>query len=140
MCSNLSQTVQSQSKHQKGSQVNLSHKLAVLVPFRDRFNELMKFAPYINKFLNHQSVNHQIYILNQIDNYRFNRASLINVGFKYAKNECDYMAMHDVDLFPLNNQLMYSYPKTGVFHVSSPSLHPKYDYPTFVGGILLVKR
>lgn len=117
-----------------------THKLAVLVPFRDRFNELLEFAPHITNFLELQSVNHQIYVLNQVDHYRFNRASLINVGFKYARNECDYVAMHDVDLLPLNKQLKYFYPSVGVLHVSSPSLHPKYHYPTFVGGILLIKR
>lgn len=94
----------------------------------------------MTRFLRQQSINHEIYILNQVDGYRFNRASLINVGFQFTKNECDYIAMHDVDLLPLNNQLRYDYPRNGVFHISSPSLHPKYDYPTFVGGILLVKR
>lgn len=116
------------------------HKLAVLVPFRDRFNELMEFIPYMTRFLKQQSIEHQIFVLNQIDHFRFNRASLINVGFKYAKIECDYLAMHDVDLLPLNSQLKYSYPRTGVYHISSPDLHPRYHYPTFVGGILLIKR
>ncbi|KAK6622496.1 hypothetical protein RUM44_002308 [Polyplax serrata] len=120
--------------------ITFNHKLALLVPFRDRFNELLKFAPHMTRFLRQQSINHEIYILNQVDGYRFNRASLINVGFQFTKNECDYIAMHDVDLLPLNNQLRYDYPRNGVFHISSPSLHPKYDYPTFVGGILLVKR
>ena len=48
--------------------------------------------------------------------------------------------MHDVDLLPLNEGLHYGYPKQGPFHVSSPELHPKYHYKTFVGGILLVKN
>ncbi|XP_046668700.1 beta-1,4-galactosyltransferase 7 isoform X2 [Homalodisca vitripennis] len=48
--------------------------------------------------------------------------------------------MHDVDLLPLNPGLSYSYPSVGLFHVASPELHPRYHYPTFVGGILLVKR
>lgn len=48
--------------------------------------------------------------------------------------------MHDVDLLPLNKNLKYNYPDLGPFHVASPELHPKYHYPTFVGGILLVKK
>lgn len=48
--------------------------------------------------------------------------------------------MHDVDLLPINEQLLYDYPEHGPFHVASPDLHPKYHYQTFVGGILLVKR
>ena len=70
--------------------------------------------------------------------FRFNRASLINVGFLVARNEsCDYIAMHDVDLLPLNEDLNYGFPEFGPFHLSGPKLHPKYHYKTFVGGILL---
>lgn len=115
-------------------------KLAILVPFRDRFDELLQFAPHMTKFLAHQNVPHHIFVLNQVDRYRFNRASLINVGFLYTKNDYDYIAMHDVDLLPLNDRLHYEYPNDGPFHVAAPDLHPKYHYKTFVGGILLVKR
>lgn len=115
-------------------------RLAILVPFRDRFDELLKFAPHINFFLNHQNIPHHIFILNQNDKYRFNRASLINVGFLYTKNEFDYIAMHDVDLLPLNNNLKYEFPKEGPLHIASPDFHPKYHYATFVGGILLIRR
>ena len=48
--------------------------------------------------------------------------------------------MHDVDLLPTNPALQYKYPETNAFHVSSHELHPKYDYPTFIGGILLISR
>ncbi|KAK6178031.1 hypothetical protein SNE40_012870 [Patella caerulea] len=126
------------NKHEYESRAN-GHKLAVLVPFRDRFEELMDFVPHMTKFLNAQKVRHKIFAINQIDNYRFNRASLINIGFLESKSECDYIAMHDVDLLPLNSALNYSYPENGAFHVAAPELHPLYHYKKFVGGILLVK-
>ncbi|KAF2905097.1 hypothetical protein ILUMI_01081 [Ignelater luminosus] len=116
------------------------YKLAVLVPFRDRFEELLIFAPYIHNFLNAQHINHNIFILNQVDRYRFNRASLINVGYLYTRSNYDYIAMHDVDLLPLNKNLSYAYPKRQPFHVAAPNLHPRYHYEKFVGGILLVNR
>ena len=47
-----------------------SHKLCILVPFRDRFEELLEFAPYISSFLTDQNVDHEIYILNQADKLR----------------------------------------------------------------------
>lgn len=75
-----------------------------------------------------------------MDKYRFNRASLINVGFLKIEKAFDYIAMHDVDLLPMNNQLSYAYPNTGPHHISSPDLHPRYHYFTFIGGILLIKR
>lgn len=116
------------------------HKLAVIVPFRDRFEELLEFAPHMHKFLNRQRVRHQIWVINQVDGHRFNRASLLNIGFLLSRGDCDYIAMHDVDLLPLNDNLSYAYPADGPFHVSGPEIHPLYHYKTFVGGILLLSN
>ena len=46
------------------------HKLAILVPFRDRFEELMDFVPYLSEFLLRQGKPYKLVILNQVDNYR----------------------------------------------------------------------
>lgn len=72
---------------------------------------------------------------------RFNRASLINIGYIVSKKDCDYVAMHDVDLLPRNNDLSYRFDvvKDGPHHLASPELHPNYHYPKFVGGILLMQ-
>lgn len=115
------------------------HKLGVIVPYRERFEELLEFVPHMSKYLAEKNIWYQIYVINQVDEYRFNRASLINIGYLTAISEsCDYIAMHDVDLLPLNKDLNYSYPASGPFHVSAPSLHPKYHYPKFIGGIFLM--
>lgn len=116
------------------------HRLAVLVPFRDRFEELLIFVPHIHQFLDKQNIDYHIFVLNQMDRFRFNRASLINVGFLQTEKTFDYIAMHDVDLLPMNDQLSYAYPSAGPHHISSPELHPRYHYLTFIGGILLIKR
>ena len=71
---------------------------------------------------------------------RFNRAALLNIGFLLSRNESDYMVMHDIDLLPLNDLLLYSYPSQGPYHISSPELHPLYHYKTFVGGVLSLTR
>ena len=57
-----------------------------------------------------------------------------------SRSRCDHMVMHDVDLLPVNDDLKYSYPSAGPYHISSPSLHPLYHYKTFVGGILSLTR
>jgi len=124
------------------------HFLCILIPFRDRFEELNEFVPTISEFLNHQSIAHAIFVINQVDTLRFNRATLINVGFeqseetlrKFNSPNCDYVALHDVDLVPMNPNLPYAYPDKGPFHIAAPGLHPKYDYPSFLGGILLITR
>ncbi|XP_043925373.1 beta-1,4-galactosyltransferase 7 isoform X2 [Protopterus annectens] len=117
-----------------------AHKLAVVVPFRERFEELQEFVPYIHSFLNRKKIRHRIVVINQVDHYRFNRASLINIGFLESGNDTDYVAMHDVDLLPLNEELDYGFPEQGPFHVASPELHPLYHYKTYVGGILLLTK
>jgi hypothetical protein len=67
--------------------------------------------------------------MNQIDAYRFNRASLINVGWYEAqKVGCDYIVMHDVDLLPQNDELRYAYPLAGPVHIASPEYHPRSVY------------
>lgn len=124
---------------EQSSMFSSPHRLAVIVPYRDRFEELRLFVPHIHKYLKEKGIDHQIYIINQADKHRFNRASLVNVGFLVARNESfDYIAMHDVDLLPLNKDLDYGFPDNGPFHVAAPHLHPKYHYPKFVGGILLL--
>jgi len=126
----------------KANQGQGLHKLCVLVPFRDRFEELTDFVPRITAFLESQQVFHpDILVINQVDNFRFNRASLLNAGFLESQKHsdpCDYVALHDVDLVPKNTRIKYEYPESGPLHLAAPGLHPKYDYPDFLGGILLL--
>uniref|UniRef100_A0A182T624 Beta-1,4-galactosyltransferase 7 n=1 Tax=Anopheles maculatus TaxID=74869 RepID=A0A182T624_9DIPT len=103
------------------------------------FDELLQFAPHIAAFLNKQGVPFHIFVVNQNDRFRFNRASLINVGFLQARDSYDYFAMHDVDLLPLNDNLRYEFPEQGPLHISGPKFHPLYHYPDFIGGILLLR-
>lgn len=152
MCSNVPKSNLLSSPNKINRSVQVNHHLAVIVPFRDRFDELVKFVPHMHHFLNNQSISNEIFIVNQvksahtgyligcfsliiffftfqIDGHRFNRASLINIGFLHASNRSnfDYMVMHDVDLLPLNPQLYYGYPGDGnALHIASPQLHPKY--------------
>ena len=46
------------------------HRMAVVVPFRDRFDELLEFAPRLHRFLCTQRVRHQIFVINQADHFR----------------------------------------------------------------------
>uniref|UniRef100_A0AC35TSC8 Beta-1,4-galactosyltransferase 7 n=1 Tax=Rhabditophanes sp. KR3021 TaxID=114890 RepID=A0AC35TSC8_9BILA len=119
-----------------------THKLCVIVPYRDRYQELTEFVPHISEFLDKQKVVHSILVMNQTDQFRFNRASMINVGYKESDRlRCDYMVMHDVDLLPLNQNLSYTFPGNGsVKHISAGPYHPikRYDYKKFIGGVLML--
>lgn len=47
-----------------------SHKLAVIIPFRERFEELLIFVPYMHAFLNKKKIRHKILVINQVDHLR----------------------------------------------------------------------
>lgn len=46
------------------------HKIAVIVPFRERFEELLIFVPYMHAFLNKKKIRHKILVINQVDHLR----------------------------------------------------------------------
>ena len=43
-----------------------AHRLAVLIPFRNTFDELQQFVPYMSQFLTNQSVPHEFFVINQV--------------------------------------------------------------------------
>ena len=61
-----------------------NHRMAVIVPFRNRFEELQEFVPYMKTFLRNQSVPNDIYIVNQVKSQPFSckNGSLISTVFR----------------------------------------------------------
>ena len=43
------------------------HHLAIIIPFRDVWHELMTFVPHMHQFLNKQQIKHTLYAINQVD-------------------------------------------------------------------------
>ena len=58
------------SKQHEELAVGGGHQLAVIVPFRNRYEEMMEFVPHIHGFLERQNVKHKIWIINQADTHR----------------------------------------------------------------------
>lgn len=85
------------------------HRLGVIVPYRNRPEQLNYFKMIMSHYLQMKKIDHQIFIIEQDEAKQFNRGSLLNVGFKYAlKNRCDYVVFHDVDMLPLDVDYSYS--------------------------------
>jgi hypothetical protein len=85
------------------------HKLGVIVPYRNRFEQLVLFKEKIVQYLNNQKINFEIIVIEQDDAKLFNRGMLLNIGFKHAKEKgCDYVVFHDVDMLPINVDYSYS--------------------------------
>ena len=37
-------------------------------------------------------------------------------------------------------ELSYGYPDSGPYHLAAPHLHPRYHFPDFIGGVMLITR
>lgn len=84
------------------------NKLGVIVPYRDRPEHLSKFKEYIDNYLKEKSVNYTLIVSEQKFRGPFNRGKLLNAGFLQSKKlGCNYIALHDVDLLPVDADYTY---------------------------------
>jgi hypothetical protein len=88
------------------------HKVAIIIPYRDRFEHLIILLYYLHSILQRQELDYKIYVSEQIGNGTYNKGVLMNSAFIYASNEYDFQCFvfHDVDLIPEDDRNMYSCP------------------------------
>ncbi|KAM8927027.1 beta-1,4-galactosyltransferase 3-like [Pelodytes ibericus] len=115
-----------------------NHKTAVIIPHRNREQHLKYLLYYLHPFLQRQQLNYGIYIIHQAGNYTFNRAKLLNVGFKEAMKDEDWdcMFFHDVDLIPEDDRNLYTcdkYPKHA--SIAMDKFGYKLPYKSYFGGV-----
>ena len=107
------------------------HRLGIIVPYRDRWEQLEKFITVLKRYLVEKGIDYKIIIVEQDNASSFNRGMLCNIGFKEAmKNRCDYVVFHDVDMIP--KQVDYSYSDVPV-HLATDNL----PFDTYFGGMTL---
>ena len=86
-------------------------RVTMVVPFRDREEQLAVFLPYMHNFLQRQGLNYTIVVVNQLSKSKFNRAKLLNIGYDQVMRrcpECSCFIFHDVDLIPINSENLYA--------------------------------
>nr|XP_054358836.1 beta-1,4-galactosyltransferase 1 isoform X2 [Pongo pygmaeus] len=85
------------------------HKVAIIIPFRNRQEHLKYWLYYLHPVLQRQQLDYGIYVINQAGDTMFNRAKLLNVGFQEALKDYDYtcFVFSDVDLIPMNDHNAY---------------------------------
>jgi len=114
------------------------HKVAVIVPYRDREEHLKTFILNIHRFLQRQQNEYGIYIVEQSGNGPFNRAMLMNVGAAEALKQNDYQCFifHDVDLLPEDDRNLYTCPiQPRHMSVSVDSFMYRLPYDDIFGGV-----
>ncbi|XP_048729804.2 beta-1,4-galactosyltransferase 1-like isoform X3 [Ostrea edulis] len=85
------------------------HKVAVLIPYRNRQEHLNILLYVLHPMLQRQLLDYGIFIVEQSNGTLFNRGLLFNIGYVEALKVDDYscFVFHDVDLVPENDKILY---------------------------------
>ena len=131
------------------SQCRARHNVAIVIPYKERLDNLNTFLFNMHPFMQRQELAYQFFVVEQINNQPFNKGIIMNAGFKeivmlnrlrrefknFVEFEC--VIFHDVDLLPTNDLNLYSCPQKPR-HLSI--LVDNFDYlklyPILVGGVI----
>ncbi|XP_050739080.1 beta-1,4-N-acetylgalactosaminyltransferase bre-4-like [Eriocheir sinensis] len=114
------------------------HKVAIIIPYRDRRSHLAALVHHLHPFLQRQLIEYNIYVVEQAGNGPFNRGMLMNVGFTEAVKEFPYdcILLHDVDLVPEDDRNLYTCPQPPRHMSASISSHNyRLLYQSYFGGV-----
>ena len=112
------------------------HKLGIIIPYRDRANQLFEFKKEIS---NHIDFDYELIVVEQLGDQDFNRGKLLNIGFVKAEElGCDYVVFHDVDMIPVD--VDYSYvdkPTHLITDLDLPDGVSRTLFDEYFGGVTL---
>jgi len=105
-------------------------KVAIIIPYRNRFEQLKIFLRHMHPFLQRQQFYYRIFVVEQLFDDPFNRAGLFNIGYTEALkiDEFDCFVFTDVDLVPEDDRNYYGCP-TSPRHMSVAIDKYKYKLP-----------
>lgn len=116
-------------------------RVAIVVPYRDRENMLGPFLNHMHPFLQRQKLNYTIYIVEQTAEKSFNKAMMLNIGYKHAQAQgpWDCYVFHDIDCIPEDDRNLY-YCSTQPRHlaVSPDKFYYSLLYSSCFGGACLM--
>ncbi|XP_041824314.1 beta-1,4-galactosyltransferase 1-like [Melanotaenia boesemani] len=114
------------------------HKVAVIIPFRNRHEHLKHWLYYLHPILKRQQLDYGVYVINQDGEGVFNRAKLMNVGYLEALKENDYecFVFSDVDLVPMDDRNLYKcFDNPRHLAVAMDKFNFHLPYNTYFGGV-----
>jgi hypothetical protein len=113
-----------------------SKKLGIVVPYRNRYDQLEEFKREMKKYMNRKNIPYEIFIIEQDDAKLFNRGMLLNIGYTYAKKEnCDYVVFHDIDMLPF--RVDYSYSEIPVHMATRFRNFDRTIFDEYFGGVTM---
>ncbi|XP_018495191.1 beta-1,4-galactosyltransferase 2-like [Galendromus occidentalis] len=118
------------------------HRVAIVIPFRDRAEHLSLLLQHLHPILQRQLLDYKVFVVEQFGNDTFNKGVLLNAGAREALQDSkDYecLVFHDVDLIPEDDRNLYSCP-TLPRHMSVAVDKFNYTLPyvQLVGGVFSV--
>jgi hypothetical protein len=115
------------------------HKVAIIVPYRDRQTHLTILLSHLHPMLRRQQLDYRIYVVEQYGDHTFNKARIMNIAFVEALKQYNFQCFvfHDVDLVPEDDRNMYSCPtQPRHMSVAIDEMGYKLAYQELVGGVL----
>ncbi|XP_049539549.1 beta-1,4-N-acetylgalactosaminyltransferase bre-4-like, partial [Anopheles darlingi] len=114
------------------------NRVAIIVPYRNREQQLPIFLKNLHQFLMKQQLDYGIYIVEQTPGLSFNRAALMNIGFTEAMKQRNWgcLIFHDIDLLPMDDRNLYTCTdQPRHMSVGMSTFDFKLPYETFFGGV-----
>ena len=105
------------------------NRIAIVLPYRDRLENLNQWLFNMNPFLQRQKLDYSIFVVEQMYDHPFNKGILMNAAFKEImlgnlSKKFDCIFYHDVDMIPTGN-IYFSF--FFVFLFYSTGLRPCFD-------------
>ncbi|VDN03776.1 unnamed protein product [Thelazia callipaeda] len=116
------------------------HKIAVIIPFRDRQSHLTRLIDFLIPILRRQQLDFRFIVTEQYGNNLFNKGRIMNAAFRLAEQlNVSCVIFHDVDMFPQNDHNSYGCPPTPR-HIGAFVSNLGYQlwYREIVGGVLAI--
>ncbi|EFO18405.1 galactosyltransferase [Loa loa] len=126
--------------HWKPEDCTTEHKLAVIIPFRDRQTHLTRLIDFLIPVLKRQQLDFRFIVTEQYGNDLFNKGRIMNAAFRLAERlNVSCVIFHDVDMFPQDDRNFYGCPPTPR-HIGAFVSNLGYQlwYKEIVGGVLAI--
>ena len=110
-----------------------SFKIAFLVTYRNRAENLRQFLNNMHRFLTNQSLHYGIYVIESAPHLRWNKGALYNIGYLEAikdNDEWDCFFLHDIDMLPEDVRNYYTCEHDAPVHYASTKSKANYRHVT----------
>uniref|UniRef100_A0A0R3RT08 Beta-1,4-galactosyltransferase 1 n=1 Tax=Elaeophora elaphi TaxID=1147741 RepID=A0A0R3RT08_9BILA len=127
--------------HWKPKRCLARHKIAIIIPFRDRQSQLTLLLDFLFPILRNQNLDFRFIVTEQHGKELFNKGKLMNAAFCFAeKLKVDCVIFHDVDMFPADDRINYGCPDSPR-HIGAyvNTLGYRLMYTEIVGGVLAIR-